>query len=121
MTDLYLRPNVKVEPLIAGWYAYPHLVSPVQCAMNLAFRILPVLESFIANPSDHEAAARNPAFLGGPFVSLGAENTDYAKSLVTRIRRDGAHLLLFANDYKAVDRRLQGVSGARCLDEFYEG
>jgi hypothetical protein len=64
MTLLYLRPETKVEPLCFGWYAYPHLVSPIQCAMNLAFRFVPMLESFIADPTLHQAASQIPELLG---------------------------------------------------------
>lgn len=120
MSTFYLRPETKVEPLCFGWYAYPHLVAPVQCAMNLAFRLRPMLESFIDDPALHQAASQDPALLGGPFINLGPEDVDYAKSLLARIKQDGAHLLKFATDYKALDRQLQKTAKGHSLDVFYK-
>ena len=66
----FLKPDVKIELLVGRWFAWPHLISPVQHAMNIAFRHLPLMQSFVANPQVHIAAANDPDMLGGPFLDL---------------------------------------------------
>ena len=56
-TQAFLKPDVKIELLVGRWFAWPHLISPVQHAMNIAFRHLPLMQSFVANPQVHVAAA----------------------------------------------------------------
>src|SRR5262245_50942530 len=79
---LYLRADVKLEPLLCGWYAWSHMLSPVQAAMNLAFRYLPLLESFVANPHTHVAANSDPKLFGGPFVNLQPTDIPQVKELL---------------------------------------
>ena len=44
-TETYcLRPDVVVEPVVAGWYATTQLVSPLAHAMNTAFRHIPIMD-----------------------------------------------------------------------------
>ncbi|MEO6719971.1 MAG: hypothetical protein ABIN67_06455, partial [Ferruginibacter sp.] len=33
--QLYLKPNVVLEPLVDKWYAWSHLISPATAAMNI--------------------------------------------------------------------------------------
>src|SRR5688500_3289855 len=82
---VYLRANVKVEPLACGWYAWTHLVSPAQRAMNVAFRQLPLLQSFVQNPAVHLAAANDSSLFGGPFVQLTREQLPEVKALIERL------------------------------------
>src|SRR5690606_13880057 len=65
-----LRPDVVVEPLVAGWHATSHLLSPLSFGLITARRHLPLLESHRADPEAHEAAVQDPDLLGGPFVDL---------------------------------------------------
>jgi hypothetical protein len=37
----FLRPDVIIEPLVDGFYAWLHTVAPIQAAMNLAFVQVP--------------------------------------------------------------------------------
>ena len=57
----FLRSNAIIEPLVDRFYAWHHTVAPVQASMNLAFRQVPLLESYLHNPQVHIAASKNPA------------------------------------------------------------
>ena len=46
----FLKSGVKLEPLVDRWYAWPLQLAPAQQALNLAFRYLPTVRSFIAAP-----------------------------------------------------------------------
>jgi L-ascorbate metabolism protein UlaG (beta-lactamase superfamily) len=115
-----LSNNTKIEPLVFRWYAWGHLISPAQLALNLAFRHLPMLKSFIANPAVHEAASKNPNLLGGSFLELKKQDVTAVKALLNEIVRDGAPLIGFAEDLVKLDRQLQKNETGFSLDHVYD-
>ena len=117
---VFLRPNVKMELLVGRWFAWPHLVSPVQHALNLAFRYLPILQSFVSNPKVHIAASKDRRFVGGPFVDLPESAIPEIKELINKTRTQCAELISFANDFKHFDQLIQDSAHGFCLHEFYE-
>jgi L-ascorbate metabolism protein UlaG (beta-lactamase superfamily) len=94
--ERFLRPNVIVEPLVDGFYAWFHTVAPVQAAMNLAFLQAPLLESYLEDPTVHTAASRNPALRGGYFVDIAEDRAEEVKALLTAVHRERAPMLRFA-------------------------
>jgi L-ascorbate metabolism protein UlaG (beta-lactamase superfamily) len=119
-TPVFLKPGIKMEPLIDRWLAWPHLVSPIPCAMNLAFRYVPALQSFVANPSMHVAASSDPALFGGPFIDLPASDAPALAELLEQTRQRASVLLNFAKDFKQFDKLLQDEAKGYSLDAFYE-
>jgi L-ascorbate metabolism protein UlaG (beta-lactamase superfamily) len=116
---VFLKPQVKIEPLACRWYAWPYLVAPAQLALNLAFRILPLLQSFLSNPSVHINANTDPKMYGGPFMDLGMDDVPAIRKLVDDIRTDAAVLLRLAQDIKDLDATLQDKATGFSLHEFY--
>jgi hypothetical protein len=116
---VFLKPGVHVEPLICGWLAWPHLLAPVQAAMNLAFRYLPLLQSFVANPMVHIAATRDPKLFGGPFVHLPATDAPKIKELISTTRQRCGRLLKLAEELKVFDTTLQESSKGFSLNDTY--
>lgn len=112
-----LRPDVKLEPLVDRWYAWPHLLSPVQQALNLAFRYLPTANSFIAAPTVHAAAARDPAMFGGPFLALDEVNVDAVRRYVRDAEVRRADALALARSIRDLNVQLQRADGYS-LEEF---
>jgi L-ascorbate metabolism protein UlaG (beta-lactamase superfamily) len=115
-----LNPRVKLEPLMGRWALWPHLMPPAQFALNLAFRLLPGLRSFIENPAVHATAARTPTLFGGPFVALSEEDQLPAVELLGESTRKWRHLLEFAEALKAFDAHLQATAAGSSLDDYYE-
>ncbi len=113
----YLKASVKVEPLIDRWHAWTHLLAPAQQAMNLAFRYLPALESFVASPSVHIAATKNPEMYGGPFVDLPHKAVPDVTSYLATTRMRRAEALRFASQYKEFDRKLTTIAQGYSLNE----
>src|SRR5436190_1657598 len=99
----YLRSDVRLEPLVNGWYAWAHLLAPAQHAMNLASRHLPLLQSFVANPAAHIAANQNPKLFGGPFVDLTLDDVAAVRRLIDETNKRCSHLLRLAQDLKALN------------------
>lgn len=92
----FLRPDAIVEPLVDGFYAWMHTVTPVQAAMNLAFVQVPLLESYLQSPLVHINASRNPELRGGFFVGIEESRSGEVQDLLTSIKRDRTEMLDFA-------------------------
>jgi L-ascorbate metabolism protein UlaG (beta-lactamase superfamily) len=116
---VYLKPEVKIEPLSCGWYAWSHLISPHQHAMNIAYRHIPLLQSFVQNPSVHVAASKDRSLFGGPFVDLPLEELANVKTLLERTRSECGKLIALARDLKQLDEKLQNTARGYSLSEFY--
>jgi len=92
----FLRPDAIIEPLVDGFYAWMHTVTPVQAAMNLAFVQVPLLESYLQSPLVHINASRNPELRGGFFVGIEESRNGEVRDLLASIKRDRAEMLEFA-------------------------
>jgi L-ascorbate metabolism protein UlaG (beta-lactamase superfamily) len=114
-----LRPDVKMEPLVAGWYAWSHLLSPVPLALHLRHRLLPLLRSFVDNPRIHLSANRDPSMYGGPFVALEETDLPAVRRLLEDTGRVCADLLALADDWRAFDASLQAQAQGHSLNELY--
>jgi L-ascorbate metabolism protein UlaG (beta-lactamase superfamily) len=115
---MYLKPSVKIEPLVDRWSAWPHLLAPVQEAMNLAFRALPLIRSFVSSPEAHRDALLDPAMFGGPFVDLPINSTQLAEKYVVQMETDRAEAIKFAQDFRAFDIALRASAMGHSLDQF---
>lgn len=118
-SSVFLKPSVKMELLLDRWLAWPHLVPPVQYAMNLAFRYVPAMQSFINNPKMHVVASSDPAMFGGPFMDLPETAAPEIAQLLDDTRQRSAALIRFATDFKAFDRLLQEEGSGYSLDGLY--
>jgi hypothetical protein len=118
-SPVYLQRGVQVEPLFCGWLVWPHLLAPVQSAMNIAFRYLPLLQSFVSNPMVHIAATRDPKLFGGPFVHPSAGDVVKVTELISTTKQRFGRLLNLAEDLKTFDSALQDGSKGFSLNEVY--
>jgi L-ascorbate metabolism protein UlaG (beta-lactamase superfamily) len=116
----YLRSDTKLELLAFRWYAWPHLVAPLQHAMNMAFRHVPLLESYLANPQIHAVTVQDPSMLGAPFVDIPPPQSSQARELLLDTTRRGARLIEVAQAFKELNRRIQAVATGFSLDGEYE-
>ena len=117
--QVFLRPDVKIEPLVCGWYAWIHLVSPAQHALNALNRHIPLMQSFIKNPSVHVASSADPTLFGGPFVDLAADKVGQVRELLAQTEVRCAKLLTWARDFRQFDRELQESAKGYSLSDFY--
>jgi L-ascorbate metabolism protein UlaG (beta-lactamase superfamily) len=117
--QVFFRSDTKIEPLVLRWYAWAHLISPAQHALNTAFRHLPMLKSFISVPGVHEAAAKNPKLLGGSFLELKQSDVAAIKCLLQKTQEQGGKLIEFAEDLLKLDRQLQKSETGYSLDHIY--
>lgn len=118
--EQYLDADVRIEPIAAKWYAWPHLIAPATHAMNIAFRHLRVLESYLENPAAHIAASRLPELLGGPFMKLTRDDIPAVQALKQWTQRECAQEIQFARDLKALNVALAEGATGFCMDERYD-
>jgi hypothetical protein len=107
----YLSAEVSAEPLVDGWPAWPHLLSPVTQALNLQFRYLQLAQSFAMTPTVHVAANADPAMFGGPFVDLREDEAEGVQAYLEDIQVRRQTALGFAQAVRAFDGQLQTATG----------
>lgn len=118
--QLYLRPNIQVEPLIDGWYAWPHLIPPATAARNITERHMKIMDSYINMPVVHANAVKNPKMLGGPFIDYGGKRVDEIRALRDFIKRERAHLIELSAALVELDVALKGSAKGYSLLPLYE-
>jgi hypothetical protein len=101
-----------MELLAGRWFAWAHLISPAQHAMNIAFRHLPIMNSFVSAPQVHVAAAKDPKLIGAPFLHLPA-NAVPTKS--AQPATAGGRTITFGSE--SVQRSILPLSNALVCDE----
>lgn len=116
---LYLRPNVVVEPLVDGWYAWAHLIPPATAARNLTGRHLRIMDSYIASPEAHASAVKNPKLLGGPFMDFDGDRSAEVQELRCRTVRDRAPLIQLSKAIEDLDRSIQAQAKGYDLAALY--
>lgn len=117
---VYLRPDVKAEPLVHGWYAWPYLIPPVTASLYVAHAHLSILRSYLEDPAAHvAAAARRDGGLGRPIVGYPYERVAEIEALLAQTLAGGARLIELAGDVVALDEMLQRRGSGGSLDSLY--
>jgi L-ascorbate metabolism protein UlaG (beta-lactamase superfamily) len=119
MNNMYLRPNVQVEPLIDHWYAWPHLIPPATAARNMTERHAKIMQSYITAPQIHAKAVKNPKMLGGPFIDYGGERVQEIKDLLANTLHERACLVALSKALEELDRMLQSKARGESLHPLY--
>ena len=117
---VYLKPNVVIEPLIDGWYAWTHLVSPATAAMNITGRHLKIINSYIQAPQIHEVAVKNPKLLGGPFMDIPATRLNEVKLLKEKTLETRKDMIELSAAIKELDTMLKTHAKGYSLEPLYE-
>src|SRR5215469_2922458 len=104
--NLYLRQNIRVEPLVDHWYAWPHLIPPATAARNVTERHLKIMDSYINTPQIHANAVKNPKMMGGPFIDYGGKKVEEIRALRDQTKQKRAHLLELSAALSALDNML---------------
>src|ERR1700751_802260 len=117
--NLFLRTNVMAEPLVDGWYAWAHLIPPATAARNLTERHLRIMDSYVESPETHQAAVKNPALLGGPFMDLGRNRVPEVKELRERIQRERGQLIDLSRSIEQLDALLREKATGYSVESVY--
>lgn len=118
-TKLFLKPSVRIEPLIWKWYAWAHLIAPTTAAMNIANRHIRIMESFINNPEVHVTASKNPKMLGGPFINLDMSYVKEVKDLLQWTQENCTDLINLASAIHECDTKVIQQAKGGSMRELY--
>ncbi len=116
---VYLRSNVMAEPLVDGWYAWAHLIPPVTAARNLTERHLKIMESYIAAPETHQAAVKNAALAGGPFMDFARNRVEDVKALRDRTLNRRRDLIELSQAVSVLDELIRQKASGYSLESLY--
>jgi L-ascorbate metabolism protein UlaG (beta-lactamase superfamily) len=117
---VYLRDDLKIEPIVAGWHAWVPLISPATAAMSIALRYLRIAESYVNAPELHAAAAKDPASAGGPFIDLGGKRVEEIRQWAEWTRSELSEFLHFAEAVKELDSLLTHEAKGMRLEPLYD-
>lgn len=121
MTQSYfLRGDVKAEPLVNGWYAWPQLLSPASFAMQTANSHMKIMKSFVLSPKVHIAALKDPTMRGGPFLDASEDQVPQIKDLLKKNQEELGHMVAFAKAVKELDAMLAKEADGGSLEPLYE-
>ena len=117
--ELRLKDNFVAEPIVRGWHAWSHLISPVTAALNLANKQLKTLRSFVDSPEIHAKAASSPELRGGAFVDLPVNQVPFVKGLISEAEIKHSFMLDFAREIKALSKKCFSESSTGSLTPLY--
>jgi L-ascorbate metabolism protein UlaG (beta-lactamase superfamily) len=117
--QLFLRPDIQVEPLVDRWYAWSQLIPPATLARNITERHLPIMESYVLSPSVHSDAVANPAMLGGPFIDYGGGRVDEIAALRAGTECRCARLIELSAALADLDGLLAAEAKGQSLEALY--
>jgi len=117
---VYLKPNVVMEPLIGGWYAWSHIISPATAALNIVKRHMEIMNSYVETPELHAAAVKDPKMLGGPFIDYPTDRSKDVTDLIDLTLEKQGHLVEFAFALKKLDKLLKTSAKGNSLEELYK-
>lgn len=118
-TMCYLRPNIMAEPLVDCWYAWTHLIPPATAARNFTERYLKIMESYLECPEAHDAAVKDPAMLGGPYMEFDRNRESDVKALKDRTLRERKDLIELSQAIDNLDAMLRAKAKGYSLEGLY--
>lgn len=103
-----------------GWYAWAHLIPPATLARNITERHLRIMDSYIAAPESHQAAVKNPALLGGPFMDFEGNRVEEVIELRARTLEQQAKLVRLSRSIEQLDALLREKGNGYSLESLYK-
>lgn len=116
----YLRNDIKFEPLIWQWYAWPYLINPLTAGCNVIERHLKIMKSFVENPQLHFISSKDSRLIGGPFADLDKSKVDDIKKLIDKTNKDCSEIIQLAQEYKNFDNILIEEAHGDSLENLYD-
>jgi L-ascorbate metabolism protein UlaG (beta-lactamase superfamily) len=93
---------------------------PATAALYIVNSHLTIMESFIVAPQVHVNALKNPAMIGGPFISYEADKVGQIKALMERTIRNQPHMLALAEAIRKLDTILSAEAEGYSMQPLYE-
>jgi L-ascorbate metabolism protein UlaG (beta-lactamase superfamily) len=118
-TRYCLADSTIIEPLINWWPAWSFVIAPVPASLHLLQYQLPLLRSYVENPSLHEAACRDPDLAGGAFVDIPERRAAEVREFLERSAVTLRESLTFAQQLLEFDTWLNRHANGLSLEPRY--
>jgi hypothetical protein len=115
-----LFPDVVIEPLVARWYAWSHLIAPATAALNTAYHHIPLLKSFVDSPDVHAVACQTPSLRGGPFVDLPKRDVEAVGRLIDETQTKQEQLIQFGEGLREAFRFILKNADGNSIEKHYQ-
>lgn len=116
---VFLCADTRIELLTARWHTWPHLLSPIQHALTLTFRQIPMIEEFLADPHAHVAMNDDPEMMGAPVLHAGTNDVQALTSLLSQLQTERAPAIQFARDVVELQCLLAKDPSGQSLEHMY--
>jgi L-ascorbate metabolism protein UlaG (beta-lactamase superfamily) len=118
-TRYRLADSTAIEPLVHGWPAWSYLIAPVPASLHLLQYQLPLLQSYVDNPSLHEAACRDLELASGAFVNIPERRAPEVATFLERTQRVQRESIELATQLLEFDTWLNRQADGRSIEPFY--
>lgn len=116
----YFKQNIKAEPYIWNWYAWPYLICPSTAACNIVERHIKIMQSYILNPQLHANAVKDPKMIGGPFLDLDEKELPKLQNILDQTFIMCSDLISLNSALKNCDELLQSQATGGSLQNLYQ-
>ncbi|HJK88189.1 MAG: MBL fold metallo-hydrolase [Candidatus Megaira endosymbiont of Mesostigma viride] len=120
MKKYYLKSNIKFEPSVFNWPAWPQLIPPATCALNIKNRYLKILESYLEDPVLHFEASTDPSLIGAPFINVNPEEKNSIEEVYTKIKKEAIELIELADALKILNDLILQEARGESLEHLYQ-
>jgi hypothetical protein len=117
---VFLKPNLVIEPLIGGWYAWSHIISPATAALNITKRHLEIMNSYVELPDLHAKAVKDPKMLGGPFIDYPVDRAPEIAALIDETLEKQKDLVDLSFALKKLNKLLKTTAKGFSMELLYE-
>lgn len=119
-TPVYLKPNLVIEPLIGGWYAWSHIISPATASLNIVKRHMEIMNSYVETPELHATAVKDPKMLGGPFIDYPTDRSKDIADLIDLTLDKQGNLIELAFALRKLNKMLKSSAKGYSLEKLYK-
>ena len=119
-TPVYLKPNIRIEPLFNQWRAWTHLIPPSTAAMNMLAKQIPLMESYLKEFHDPEDYAINSSLISKRAINYGVNKVDEIEALLDKTLKEQAKLVELAQAIRQFSRVLLSQARGCSLEPLYQ-
>ena len=118
--DVYLKPNLAVEPLVHRWYAQLEILAPQVAAMFIKNSHVEVMRSFISEPELHELGLKSPEMMGSSLINYPESRVAEIRALLSDTISKRSYMIEFARSVTALDELLRENANGQSMASIYE-
>src|SRR5262245_7905523 len=115
-----LAESTLVEPLVNCWSAWSFLIAPAPASLHLLQYQIPLLQSYIDDPTFHATAGQDPSLAGGAFVNVSADRVAEVAALLDNTKSNLSYNLELAQSLLDFQSWLAANAKGGSLAPYYQ-